>query len=101
MKKTNVRDVDMNYTRELEVRPEAQVNEYYIDIANKFKTAKFIIIILLVVFMLFMISVFRSDVTLENCKYLIRFFSSANDERMFYADKLRKRNHHHLQRSGC
>ncbi len=78
MKKTNVRDVDMNYTRELEVRPEAQVNEYYIDIANKFKTAKFIIIILLVVFMLFMISVFRSDVTLENCKYLIRFFSSAN-----------------------
>lgn len=68
----------MNNTRELEVTPQAPVNEYYIDIANKFKTAKFISVIVLVVFILFMISVFRSDVTLENFKYLVRFFSSAN-----------------------
>ncbi len=78
MKKAKIRDIDTGRTPELEVHPEAVVNEYYIDIANKFKTAKFIAIILLVVFMLFMISVFRSDVTLENFKYLIRFFASAN-----------------------
>ena len=78
MKKAKIRDIDTGRTPELEVHPEASVNEYYIDIANKFKTAKFIVIILLVVFMLFMISVFRSDVTLENFKYLVRFFSSAN-----------------------
>ncbi|MBQ4601612.1 MAG: hypothetical protein IJB24_02015 [Clostridia bacterium] len=78
MKKAKIRDIDLGRTPELEVHPEAPVNEYYIDIANKFKTAKFIVIILLVVFMLFMISVFRSDVTLENFKYLVRFFSSAN-----------------------
>lgn len=78
MKKNKIRDVAVGHTPELEVHPEAPVNEYYIDIANKFKTAKFIFIIILVVFMLFMISVFRSDVTLENFKYLVRFFSSAN-----------------------
>ncbi len=78
MRNNKVRDMAADYTRELEVNPGAPVNEYYIDIANRFKTAKFIAIIALVVFILFMISVFRSDVTLENCKYLIRFFSSAN-----------------------
>ncbi len=78
MKKAKIRDIDLGRTPELEVHPEAPVNEYFIDVANKFKTAKFIVIILLVVFMLFMISVFRSDVTLENFKYLVRFFSSAN-----------------------
>ncbi len=78
MKKTEVRDIGINTHRELEVNPEVPVNEYYIDIANKFKTAKFILILLLVVFVLFMISVFRKDVTLENFKYLVRFFSSAN-----------------------
>lgn len=78
MKKAKIREIDTGHTPELEVHPEASVNEYFIDVANKFKTAKFIVIILLVVFMLFMISVFRSDVTLENFKYLVRFFSSAN-----------------------
>ncbi|MBR6513760.1 MAG: hypothetical protein IKT46_02885 [Clostridia bacterium] len=78
MKNKGTRDIEVNRVRELEVTPETPVNEYYIDVANKFKTAKFISIILLVVFILFMISVFRSDVTLENFKYLVRFFSSAN-----------------------
>ncbi len=78
MKKNRIRDIDVAAPRELEVTPSAPVNEYYIDIANKFKTAKFICVIILVVFILLMISVFRSDITLENCKYLVRFFSSAN-----------------------
>lgn len=78
VKKNKIRDIDIAAPRELEVTPSAPVNEYYIDIANKFKTAKFICVIILVVFILIMISVFRSDITLENCKYLVRFFSSAN-----------------------
>lgn len=70
--------VDIIQSHELEINPEAPVNEHFIDIANKFKTAKFLVLLLLVIFTLFMISVFRNDITLENCKYLIRFFSSAN-----------------------
>ncbi|MBR4881981.1 MAG: hypothetical protein IKU19_08600, partial [Clostridia bacterium] len=78
MKKTKIRDIDIGHSPELEVTPRVAVNEYYIDIANRFKAAKFLIIVLLVAFILLMISVFRTDITLENCKYLIRFFSSAN-----------------------
>lgn len=78
MRKNRSRDIDVSSPRELEVTPVAGVNEYYIDISNKFRTAKFITLVILIVFILIMISVFRSDITLENCKYLVRFFSSAN-----------------------
>lgn len=78
MKNKKTGQLDPLYKRELEIVPQTPINEYYIDVANKFKTAKFIGIIILVAFVLVMISVFRSDVTLENCKYLVRFFSSAN-----------------------
>ncbi len=64
--------------RELEVKPRAAVNEYYLDISNKFKTVKYALLIFLVVFLLSMISIFRSDITLENMKYLVRFFSSTS-----------------------
>lgn len=78
MKKNNITDITEMHTRELEVTPSAPVNEYYIDVANKFRTAKFIAVIILVVFILLMISAFRGDITLENCKYLVRFFTSAH-----------------------
>lgn len=77
MRKSKEKALGESVARELEVRPLAQVNEYYIDIANKFKTTKYAVLIFLVVFVLCMISIFRSDITLENCKYLIRFFSTA------------------------
>ena len=78
MRKNRTKDIEISSPAELEVTPAVQVNEYYIDISNKFKTAKFITLITLIVFVLLMISVFRSDITLENCRYLVRFFSSAN-----------------------
>lgn len=78
MRKNTSTDLEQQYTRELEVRPRVEANEYYLDIANKFKTAKFIVLIFLIVFILSMISVFRSDITLENCRYLVRFFSSGS-----------------------
>ncbi len=78
MRKNNSRDIGESISPELEVSPVPEVNEYYIDISNKLKTAKFIILLFLIVFILFMISVFRHDVTLENFKYLVRFISSAD-----------------------
>lgn len=76
MKKIKIKALAKKQTAELEVNPAIPVNEYYIDIANKFKTAKYAILIFLVAFILCMITIFRNDITLENCKYLIRFFSS-------------------------
>ena len=76
MKKINIKSLVKSQPKELEVNPAIPVNEYYIDLANKFKTAKYAVLIFLVVFVLCMITVFRTDITLENCKYLVRFFSS-------------------------
>lgn len=75
-RKNKERDVVENAARELELHPVAEINEYYIDVSNKYKVAKYAVLIFLVVFVLCMISVFRSDITLENCKYLIRSFTS-------------------------
>ena len=62
--------------KELRVTPGVAANEYFLDIASRVRTAKYIILIVLILFILCMISVFRTDITIENCKYLIRFFSS-------------------------
>lgn len=78
------KDVIEDSVPELEVRPLARVNEYYIDISNKFKTAKYAVLVFLVLFVLCMISIFRNDITLENCEYLLRFLTS---EVSSYADE--------------
>lgn len=76
MRRNKEHDVVEDVVPELEVRPLAEVNEYYIDISNKFKTAKYAVLIFLVLFVLCMVSIFRNDITLENCEYLIRFLTS-------------------------
>lgn len=76
MKKNKTKALAKSRSRELVIDPAIPVNEYYIDISNKFKTVKYAALIFLVAFVLIMISVFRADITLENCKYLLRFFTS-------------------------
>ncbi|MBE6573209.1 MAG: hypothetical protein E7652_02325 [Ruminococcaceae bacterium] len=83
MRQNKNKSVVEDLVPELEVRPLAEVNEYYIDISNKFKTAKYSMLIILVVFVLSMISIFRSDITIENFKYLARAFST---ETMGYSE---------------
>ena len=59
------------------VRPEP--NEYLLEISRKIKLCKIFVILFTVVFMCGMIFIFRSDITLENYRYFIRFFSSDGD----------------------
>lgn len=76
MRKNKQTDMSEDLVPELEVHPLNAVNEYYINISNKFKTAKYAVIIILVLFVLCMISIFRNDITLENFKYLSRALTS-------------------------
>lgn len=47
-------------------------NPYYIKIANRYRIAKYITILLTVVFSLTMLTVFSTDITAENFQYLIK-----------------------------
>ena len=56
--------------------PEAEVNKYYIVISKRYKRAKFITVILLVVFYAFMLFRFNDDITYSNLMYLLRDFDT-------------------------
>lgn len=62
---------------EPERRPEP--NEYLLEFSRKIKLAKILVIFLTVVFIVGMIFFFRNDITLENYRYLIRFFSTSGE----------------------
>ena len=47
-------------------------NEYFLRISSRFMWAKYFAAVLTVVFLLFMISVFRKEITLENFRYFLR-----------------------------
>lgn len=51
-----------------------KVNYYYLEVSRKFKTAKYIVLCLLVCFLLVTVLLFRSEITLENFRYLIKDF---------------------------
>lgn len=62
-------------TRQLQVYDEerpAAVNEYYIKFSSRFKAAKFASVIILAVFLILMLGKYRSSITYDNFKYLIR-----------------------------
>lgn len=55
-------------------------NEYYIDIAKKFKIAKYIILILLIFYVLAMISLYRDEITVENFRYMIKYLDNSSSD---------------------
>ena len=57
--------------------PRPEPTQYFIDLSRNFKIAKLILILVLVVFLLSMIMIFRKDITLENYQYLIRLYTSS------------------------
>jgi len=77
---------------ELVINPKfkPEPNTYLLEISKKIKLVKILVILLTVVFLLGMILIFRNDITLENYRYLIRFFSSSGeyngDYRTIYFD---------------
>lgn len=58
--------------------PRPEPTQYYLDLSHNFKIAKLVLILVLVVFLLSMIMIFRKDITVENYRYLIRLFTSSD-----------------------
>ena len=55
-------------------------NQYYLDIAKKYKSSKSIITIVFVVYLLLMIVLYRDQITMENFRYLIKYLDTSSPE---------------------
>ncbi|MBR5011209.1 MAG: hypothetical protein IKY12_01485, partial [Clostridia bacterium] len=55
------------------------INEYYISVSRYYKLAKFITLLILVLFVLLMVSVFRDDITSENFRYMLKNLDMQTD----------------------
>jgi len=55
-------------------------NEYYIDISKRYRLAKFIVLILLIIYILAMISIYREEITIENFRYMIKYLDNSTLE---------------------
>ncbi len=64
------------------------VEPYYKAVSGKYRAAKHITALLLVVFLLFSFAFMRDDITLENLRYLLKFISFTNTETSITATKI-------------
>lgn len=64
------------------------VEPYYKAVSGKYRAAKHITALLLVVFLLFSFTFMRDDITLENLRYLLKFISFTNTETSITASKI-------------
>jgi len=55
-------------------------NQYYLNIAKKYKSSKSIITIVFVVYLLLMIVLYRDQITMENFRYLIKYLDTSSPE---------------------
>lgn len=65
-----------------------RLDSYYTRVSGKFRIAKYLTVILLVVFLIFSFTFLRSDITLENLRYLLKFISFTNTETSITASKI-------------
>ncbi|MCI8388589.1 MAG: hypothetical protein HFE63_09015 [Clostridiales bacterium] len=63
-------------------------NKYYENVAKHFRRAKYFTIILLIAFLLTSITFNRSEITIENLQYLMKFISFTNTETSITATKI-------------
>ena len=63
-------------------------NEYFAAIAKRFRLAKYATFLLLIVFVLSTIAFNRSEITVENLQYLMKFISFTNTETTISAQKI-------------
>ena len=66
----------------------AKTNPYYASLAGKFKVAKYITLVLFIAFLLSSFTLKRSEITLENLQYLMKFISFTNTETSITATKI-------------
>ncbi len=65
-----------------------KLDEYYSSVSLGYRIAKYISIVLLVVFVIFSFTFLRNDITLENLRYLLKFISFTNTETSITAPKI-------------
>ncbi len=63
-------------------------NEYFTGIAKRFRFAKYVTFLLLIVFLLSTVAFNRSEITVENLQYLMKFVSFTNTETTISAPKI-------------
>ncbi len=80
--KNNIKEaVDSKYRRVHITAEEApEENEYYISVSRKFKLARYITLLVLILFSLVMISFYSEDITLENFRYLMKYFDEKSPQ---------------------
>ncbi|MBE6632161.1 MAG: WD40 repeat domain-containing protein [Ruminococcaceae bacterium] len=59
---------------------ELPVNKYYLFIAERLKICKYVTIVVLALFIVAMISVFKSEITVENFKYFMKYLDTSSGE---------------------
>lgn len=59
---------------------ENKPNEYYLGVSARYMRAKFIVLVLFAVYLVFMLARYRDDITYENMMYLLRDFSVGDSE---------------------
>ncbi len=64
------------------------LSEYYKSASGKFRAAKFVTVLLLIVFLILSFTFLRKDITLENLRYLLKFISFTNTETSITAAKI-------------
>lgn len=76
-KEESVKEVRSSSYRRVHIKNESEPeeNEYYLSVSRKFKLARYITLLVLISFILVMISFYSEDITLENFRYLLKYFS--------------------------
>lgn len=65
-----------------------ETNEYFFSVAKSFRLAKYITFLLLIVFVLSTVAFNRSEITIENLQYLMKFIGFTNTETTISAPKI-------------
>lgn len=65
-----------------------KLDEYYSSVSLGYRIAKYISIVVLVVFVIFSFTFLRKDITLENLRYVLKFISFTNTETSITAPKI-------------
>lgn len=64
------------------------INPYYDSVASRYRAAKYISVVLLIIFLLFSFIFKRDEITVENLQYLMKFVSFANAETSITAPRI-------------
>ena len=62
-------------------KPQRPINRFYLRISNRFRVAKYVGVLCLVVFVLFMFTFYRESITIENFRFFLRYIDTRNPQR--------------------